>query len=80
MTRSHNLKNLHGLRHAYAQKRYEEITNLETNGNGWKSPINEGLLKKDMTFEQKKIDLFARQIISQELGHSRIAIVKNYIG
>ncbi|MEO8964713.1 MAG: phage integrase N-terminal domain-containing protein, partial [Gammaproteobacteria bacterium] len=43
------LKNMHGLRHAYAQQRYKELT-------GWEAPINGGLKSCDLTREQKQID------------------------
>jgi site-specific recombinase XerC len=65
------LKNLHGLRHAYAQKRYKELT-------GWEAPINGGPTSRELTKEQKEIDYQARMILTEELGHSRIEIVKNY--
>ncbi len=64
-------KNLHGLRHAYAQQRYKELT-------GWEAPINGGLKSHELSPEQKKIDHQARMILTEELGHGRIAVVKNY--
>lgn len=67
------LKNLHGLRHAYAQRRFKELT-------GWEAPINGGPNLKQLTAEQKKIDHRARIILTSELGHGRISIVKNYLG
>jgi hypothetical protein len=60
-------------RHAYAKTRYKEIT-------GWECPLNGGLTRKDMTVAQKDLDDKARLWISQELGHSRSVITKNYIG
>ena len=72
-TRGIELKNCHGLRHAYAQTRYKELTGLE-------APINGGPSKKQMNFPQKNKDQLARKIISNELGHSRIAITKIYLG
>lgn len=80
VTRQQGLYNLHGLRHAYAQKRYYEITQEKTNNNGWHCPIAGGLKSSQLTHEQKIIDQVARKIISNELGHSRIGIVKNYTG
>ena len=62
-----------GLRHAYAQARYEALT-------GWKSPFAGGPDSKALTPEQRVIDIEARQQISHELGHGRIAIVATYIG
>lgn len=67
------LNKLHGLRHQYAQQRYEVLT-------GWKSPAVEGLAKKDMNEEQKKKDLEARLLISKELGHEREQITAVYLG
>jgi len=75
------LSKLHGLRHSYAQKRYYTLTrSLDLNKNGWHSPIAGGPQKKNLTSLQKKIDLQVRYIISRELGHTRIAIVKIYCG
>ncbi len=67
------LKNMHGLRHAYAQKRYKELT-------GWEAPINGGIKSRSLTPEQKKIDYQARMILTEELGHSREQITVNYLG
>jgi integrase len=67
------LKNPHGLRHAYAQQRYEALA-------GWKAPINGEPTYKELTSEQKKIDHRVRVIISEELGHSRKQITVNYLG
>ncbi len=67
------LSKLHGLRHQYAQQRYSELT-------GWKSPAEDGLLKKDMSQEQKDKDLEARLLISKELGHEREQITAVYLG
>lgn len=72
-TTREGLKNLHGLRHAYAQRRYKELT-------GWEAPINGGPNSKQLTTEQKVIDHQARVILSGNLGHERISIVKNYCG
>ena len=71
-------KNMHGLRHAYAQTRYEELTNQLTKGHGWKSPIMGGPSRKELNKFEKHIDYQARMIVSLELGHSRISVVKNY--
>lgn len=67
------LQNLHGLRHAYAQQRYRELT-------GWEAPINGGPKSKQLTDEQKFIDKQARMIITEELGHSREQITVSYLG
>jgi hypothetical protein len=73
-------KNMHGLRHAYAQSRYEELTHQLTKGHGWKSPIMSGPTRKKLNGFEKQIDCQVRMIVSLELGHSRVSIVKNYIG
>ena len=67
------LRNLHGLRHAYAQQRYKELT-------GWNAPKNGGPKSKELTRDQKQIDRQARLILSEELGHSREQITVNYLG
>jgi hypothetical protein len=67
------LRNLHGLRHAYAQQRYKELT-------GWESPINGGPKLRALTHEQKQINHQARMILSEELGHSRKQITTAYCG
>jgi integrase len=67
------LSNMHGLRHAYAQMRYEVLT-------GWKSPLAGGPSRTSFTREQRLIDAQARQTISQELGHERIEITAVYCG
>lgn len=63
----------HGLRHAYAQRRYQELT-------GWASPMAGGLRPRDYNPEQQRQDVAARLALSEELGHSRIAITRCYLG
>jgi len=67
------LSKMHGLRHAYAQQRYEELT-------GWKSPAADGLPSKTLTREQQDRGRQARLIISRELGHEREQITSVYLG
>lgn len=67
------LSKLHGLRHAYAQRRYEELT-------GWKSPAAGGPDSRSLTREQKARDFEARLTISRELGHEREQITVVYLG
>ena len=67
------LSNMHGLRHAYAQNRYEELT-------GWQCPAVGGPDRKSLTAEQREVDREARLTVSQELGHEREAVVSAYIG
>ncbi|MFN7098308.1 MAG: phage integrase N-terminal domain-containing protein [Gammaproteobacteria bacterium] len=77
--RAAGYRNLHGLRHAYAQQRYKMLTNELSNGKGWESPINNGLQSGNMTSMQRGIDYQTRMKISEELGHSRLAILKIYL-
>jgi hypothetical protein len=67
------LGRLHGLRHAYAQRRYKELA-------GWEAPINGGLSYKELTPARREIDKQARLVLTEELGHSRIQITVNYCG
>ena len=73
LSRQAGFKNLHGLRHAYAQRRYVEIT-------GWNAPINGGKDRHKLSKQEQRRDQQARKIIALELGHSRMAIAKNYLG
>ncbi len=67
------LSRMHGLRHAYAQQRYEELT-------GWKSPTAGGPPSKALSQGQRDQDHQARLIISRELGHERNQITAVYLG
>jgi len=72
-TANAGLSKMHGLRHAYAQQRYLEIT-------GWPSPHAGGPGKEALTPVQRQIDLRARLAISRELGHAREQITAVYLG
>lgn len=72
-TANAGIRNPHGLRHAYAQARYKELT-------GWEAPINGGPSIKELTLAQRAIDHEARMSITEELGHSRKQITVNYCG
>ena len=72
-TANAGLSKMHGLRHAYAQQRYLEIT-------GWPSPHAGGPSKEALTSAQRQIDLRARLAISRELGHVREQITAVYLG
>nr|WP_181718045.1 phage integrase N-terminal domain-containing protein [Psychrobacter sp.]QJS05207.1 phage integrase [Psychrobacter sp.] len=61
----------HGLRHLYAQNRYKELVGIDC-------PAVGGII--DLTNEQKALDLSARQIISNELGHNRLSVTGIYLG
>jgi hypothetical protein len=63
----------HGLRHAYAQRRYAELT-------GWQAPTCGGPGSKQLNPVERELDQHARQIISRELGHERIQITAIYLG
>lgn len=72
---------LHGLRHAYAQRRYTELTKeFDSLKVGLICPIAGGKTTKELNCEEKRIDKQARSIISRELGHSRLNITKTYLG
>lgn len=66
------LKN-HGLRHAYAQKRYEALSGLV-------SPKNGGKTARKLSESEKQANLEARLQVSQELGHNREEITAVYLG
>ena len=72
-TANAGLSKLHGLRHAYAQHRYEELT-------GWKSPAAGGPAARSLSTAERAIDRQARLTISQELGHERESITRIYCG
>ncbi|ECW0268109.1 integrase, partial [Salmonella enterica subsp. diarizonae] len=63
----------HGLRHAYAQRRYEELS-------GRKPPVLGGSPRRAMRREERRKDDEIRRQISEELGHSRISITSIYLG
>ena len=72
-TANAGLHKLHGLRHAYAQQRYMELT-------GWVAPAAGGPTSEAITPEQKAHDREARLIISRGLGHEREQITAVYLG
>lgn len=63
----------HGARHAYAQRRYFQMTNLAPVAQGGKP-------RSQLNRFDKEIDTQARLIISSELGHERMEIVAIYLG
>jgi site-specific recombinase XerC len=71
--RNTGMKKLHGLRHAYAQQRYEEMT-------GWRAPVAGGPASKSLNEDQRALDLKARAVISRELGHNRVRVSAAYLG
>ena len=72
-TANAGLSSLHGLRHTYAQQRYQELT-------GWQAPAAGGPKVKMLTPEQRRIDQKARQSLSMEIGHERPQVVGVYLG
>lgn len=69
----------HGLRHAYAQARYQELT-------GRLAPVllhmqlNDANINCKTVMTGKLSDADARQLISSELGHERVQITTIYLG
>ncbi len=53
-----DISKAHGLRHAYAQQRYKELT-------GWECPAKGGPTKNQLTPEQLLLDKQARQTLSE---------------
>ena len=72
-TRAAGLYRMHGLRFAYAMKRYEELT-------GWKPPAAGGPRQRSLTGAMRRMDTKARRQIAEELGHSRIGVLGIYVG
>ena len=72
-TRAAGLDRNHGLRHAYALDRYEDLT-------GWKAPAAGGPARRELMEGERRIDAAARLRISRELGHGRLEIVRQYCG
>ncbi|MEO0973631.1 MAG: phage integrase N-terminal domain-containing protein [Pseudomonadota bacterium] len=67
------LSKLHGLRHAYAQDRYGELT-------GWPAPAAGGPPSRELSAEDREVDRQARLTVSRELGHEREQITTVYLG
>ena len=67
------LHKMHGLRHAFAQRRFEELT-------GFLAPTAGGPGSKDLTDDQRALDKKARAVITKELGHERLNITVTYLG
>jgi len=67
------LSNMHGLRHQYAQMRYEALT-------GWKATAARGPSKVQLSISQRLSERYARQQVSRELGHERLKVTSIYLG
>jgi integrase len=64
---------MHGLRHAYAQRRFEEIA-------GFPAPLAGGPKRADLTNDQRALDKKARAVTTNELGHNREQVTVTYLG
>jgi site-specific recombinase XerC len=64
---------MHGLRHQYAQRRYQELT-------GFACPVAGGPARSALSYAQRHLDQQARAVISRELGHEREQITVAYLG
>jgi hypothetical protein len=67
------LRNTHGLRHHYAQQRYQMLT-------GSPCPLAGGKRWTEMSTQEQQTDRAARRQISAELGHARLKITDTYLG
>jgi site-specific recombinase XerD len=72
-TANAGLSKMHGLRHAYAQRRYEALT-------GWKAPACGGPPVASLDEAERSLDREARLVISRELGHERGQVTAVYLG
>jgi hypothetical protein len=79
-TKQMGISKCHGLRHAYAQRRYHELTRqFDSNGKGLVCPIAGGKPTKLLNADERILDRKAREILSRQLGHSRLAITRCYL-
>ena len=67
------LGRMHGLRHRYAQSRYESLT-------GWKAPAAGGPRRRSLSPARRRADNAARLAVSRELGHGRPDAAAIYLG
>jgi hypothetical protein len=67
------LPKLHGLRHASAQARYQELT-------GWLAPAIGGPTRTVLTRPQQAQERAVRRVISRESGHERGQVTTVYLG
>ncbi|KTD56760.1 hypothetical protein Lsan_2920 [Legionella santicrucis] len=80
-TKAMGVSKLHGLRHAFAQRQYRELTKFfDPHKIGFACPMEGGKLFKEMNTIEQAIDRKVRLIISHQLGHSRLSITKIYCG
>ena len=71
--RKAGLSGTHGLRHEYAQRRFQELA-------GFACHVAGGPAREDMTPGMRRADYDARLVVSRELGHERPAITNSYLG
>ena len=64
---------MHGLRHAWAQDRYRELT-------GMRCPVLGGPSRRNLEGDAARRDAEARRRIAEELGHGRTSITDVYLG
>lgn len=69
LTRKQSGVTPHSLRHSHANREYERVTDRL-------SPVKGGTLAKD----DPEADRAARELVADELGHSRPSIASAYIG
>jgi integrase len=67
------INGVHGYRHRYAQRRYQELT-------GWECPARGGPTSKQLTKQQTERDREVRLQISHEMGHGRSQVTAVYLG
>ncbi len=67
------IMNVHGIRHGWAQRRYQDLT-------GWAAPAAGGPTRDEMSARQKNADYEARMRLTHELGHGRVAVTSVYLG
>ena len=72
-TAAAGLGRMHGLRHGYAQSRYESLT-------GWKAPAAGGPRQRSLPSAKRRIDAAARLAVARELGHGRPQVASVYLG
>jgi hypothetical protein len=64
---------MHGLRHAYAQRRFLELA-------GFPCPACGGPTRQTMTPAEREADEDARMVLTEEMGHQRTSITSAYLG
>ena len=72
-TKAAGLARMHGLRHRYAQSRFERLA-------GWKAPAAGGPRQRSLAPSERRVDRAARLAVSRELGHGRVDAASVYLG